>query len=185
MSAFMDIPESNYAVSYERIFLCSAAATARLVYNVLNEKTDILRLSLYIPSSQKAGQEVEVAGQRRRKDRWKSFLLQLWGCGIYSESPVECFIDSESLSLFRLIAAFSSLEQKWETWAAERIRWFWVKEAKCWGTVSVNTSRQQERANADAKRWKKKNAKEGRPKQQQVHRVTCTNSHKTFGWASG
>lgn len=69
MSAFMDIPESNYAVSYERIFLCSAAATATLVYNVLNEKTDILRLSLYIPSSQKAGQEVEVAGQRRRKDR--------------------------------------------------------------------------------------------------------------------
>lgn len=183
MSAFMDIPESNYAVSYERISLCSAAATARLVYSVLNEKTDVHRLSLYIPSSQKAGQEVKVAGQRRQKDRWKSFLLQLWGCGICSESPVDCFIDSESFSLFRLIAAFSSLEQKWETWAAERIRWFWVKEAKCWGTVSVNAPRQQERANADAQ--VKKNAKEGRPKQQQVHQVTCTNLHKTFGWASG
>lgn len=65
----MDIPKSNYAVSYEGMFLCSTAATARLVYNIRNEETDIPFFFLYIKSPQKAGQELKVARQKRKNYR--------------------------------------------------------------------------------------------------------------------
>lgn len=45
MSAFVDIPKSNYALSYERLFLCSTSATARLLYNKLNEETYVFTVT--------------------------------------------------------------------------------------------------------------------------------------------
>lgn len=47
MSVFMDIPKSNYAVSYERLFQSSATATAILLDKKLNEETCIFVFSVY------------------------------------------------------------------------------------------------------------------------------------------
>lgn len=158
MSAFMDIPKSNYAVSYERLFLCSTAATARLVYNILNEETDISFFSLFFSD---------------RKDRTTGEFLFSCSCeavefarGLRSTALLTPRVSACSDS--SLLSALCSRREKPELQEEDEDT-FWVKEAKCWGSVSVNAPWQQERANADATRWK--NVKEGQPRQQHIHQL--------------